>query len=309
MEDVTEDSSEESSDEYEIEPGVMTYSASELLLEALDYVEERGKSAVRMPGLSTGNDALDQFIWGMRPADLLVIGGRPGSGKTSFLTSMVAHVGIRLSQPVIVFCLNETRRTITTRLLSLESGVDLRTFDTGRVLRHEWPPLGEAVERISDSPIFMNDLAIVSPRYIRDEARCVMDQHGLALIVLDDAYLLQWYSPKRGADRPFSEMWFALRILARELNVPIIVTSRLSPGVEDSHRAPRLSDLCEHELEDAQVVLALQDIEELECGGDESTGERQSNVHCLKGRSGPSGMIQIGRSRDGGFRWPSRPSA
>jgi replicative DNA helicase len=248
------------------------------------------------------------LICGIRPADLIVFAGRPASGKTSFVVSILANVGIRLQQPVLYFSLNGRHR-FGTRLLSLEAGMDLRTFDTGRVRTHEWAALGEAVERITNSLIFLNDRALLSPSDIRNEARWVMDQHGLALIVVDDVHLLHWYSPTRGTNWPFSEIWFSLRLIAQEFEVPIVVTSRLSADLDRGTGVwPQLSDLDDHDLEDADVIVALRDPKE---AGDQaadslarSAAERFTDVMCLKNGNGPTGMTRIARSLDGSFPWP-----
>lgn len=139
----------------------------------------------------------------------------------------------------------------------------------------------------------------MSPHNIRDEAQRLHDQHGLALLVIDDVHLMRWQTKK--GDLPLSEIFYSLKLIAREFNVPVIVTARLSADIERREDTTlRLSDLLECDpLEDADVVLALQ---EVKGHGPASTG-LFTDVVCLKNRNSPPGSVRIERTADGAFRW------
>jgi len=282
-------------------PNGITGTIQASLGHTLDELETQGHVGAHVVGLSTGHMGLDLLIGGLRNDDLVVVGGPPGSGKTSFACSIVSAIGVTLDRPVLFLHPGQPRNQIVRRLLALLSGVHLGQLDTGRLRTDAWTCIGTGVKRLADSPIFLNDSLLLSAREICDEARWLEAHRGLAIIVCDGIHLLwsDWKSENR-AITP-NEIIVSLRILARQFGIPVLVTGRMSAGANLRPAGkPRISDLSDRQvLEDADVILAL---DQVLSGGTET---RITRVHCLKNRNGKTGVTHIERSEDGSYPWPS----
>lgn len=267
----------------------------------LDEIETRGQSGAFLVGLSTGHAGLDSLIGGLRNDDVIVLGGPPGSGKTSIACSIVSAIGVTMNRPVLFLHPGQARRQIARRLLALSSGVHIASLNTGRIRTDAWTRIGTAVERLADSPIFLNDSMVMPAWEIRDEAQWLKAHGGLAIIVCDAIHLLWADWTCRGRSLTPTELMVSLRILARGFGIPILVTAPMSTAANPHpYRKPRISDLSDSQvLEDADVILAL---DHVLTGGTKSSITR---VHCLKNRNGGTGVAHLEQSEDGTYPWPS----
>ena len=165
-------------------------------------------------------------------------------GKTSFALGMVAHAGIKLNKPVLLFSLEMSHLELTQRLLCSEARVDANRMRTGKLLEADWTKIGNAISRMSEAPIFIDDNPNLTVMDIRARARRLKSREGLGLVVVD---YLQLMTGRHGAENrqvEVSEISRGLKILARELEVPVVALSQLSRGLEmRQDKRPMLADL------------------------------------------------------------------
>ncbi len=229
-------------------------------LEAIEQFHERGDIVT---GVATGFVDLDHILAGLQKSSLTIVGARPSMGKTSFGLGIVAHVGVVLRRPVLLVSLEMGHIELTQRLLASESLVDAHNLRIGRLQEQDWPKIGHAISRLSDAPIYIDDNPNATVMDIRARARRLRKSAGdLGLVVVDYLQLMTGHGRGRFENRQVevAEISRGLKILARELEVPVVALSQLSRNLEARQdKRPMLSDLRESgSLEqDADVVLFI----------------------------------------------------
>jgi replicative DNA helicase len=266
----------------------------DLLGQSLDHLEHLFTRGESITGLATGYADLDEQLAGLQPSNLIVVGARPAMGKTSFALGMVAHAGIKLNQPVLLFSLEMSHLELTQRLLCSEARVDANRMRTGRLLETDWTKIGNAISRMSDAPIFIDDNPNLTVMDIRARARRLKSRSGLGLVVVD---YLQLMTGRHGAENrqvEVSEISRGLKILARELEVPVVALSQLSRNLEmRQDKRPMLADLRESGSieQDSDVVLFIYRDEIYNPEASESQGTAE--VIVAKHRNGPTGVTRL----------------
>ena len=270
-----------------------TAEIGELLQGAMDRLEatfERGDS---ITGTATGYHDLDEMLSGLQPSTLNIVGARPAIGKTAFALGMATHIAQTTARPVLVFSLEMGHAELTQRILSSEAKVDSTKLRTGRLNESDWAKIGRAIGRL-EIPLFLDDNPRVTVMEIRAKARRIKARHGgLALIVIDYLQLMSGGANPENRQLEVSEISRNLKILARELEVPIVALSQLSRGLESrADKRPMLSDLRESgSLEqDADVVMFLY---RDEVYNPESSDKGSAEVIVAKHRSGPIGVKRL----------------
>jgi replicative DNA helicase len=261
---------------------------SQVLGSLYDDIERRSQQK-EDPGVLTGFTELDRLLQGMQPSDLLIAAGRPGMGKTSLLLSVVKHAVQVRKKHVAVFTLEMSAEQMTQRLIAQETGIDTQRMRSGKLTADEWPRFTHAVEALGETCLFLDDTPAISPLQMRSKSRRLHLEHGLDLIVVD---YLQLMSGGGKFDNRVQEVSFIsrqLKVLARELNVPVLAAAQLSRAVEQrADKHPVLSDLRESgSIEmDADVVMFLYRPEQPEMNG-------LVDVIVAKHRNGPTGTVQL----------------
>ena len=254
-------------------------------------------------GLATGFDELNRRTGGFHGGELIIIAGRPGMGKSSFAVNIAEHVAIQDNKCVAIFNLEMPREQIVTRILCSQGYVDSVKMQTGDIGNDEWAKLGEVVSRISNAPLYIDDTPNISVSQIRAKCRRLKQSKGLTLVVIDYLQLMQ--SPDRHESRQteISAISRSLKILAKELNVPVIALSQLSRANEKRNdKRPMLSDLRESGSieQDADMVMFLhRDAYYRDSGDKEAEGKMQGGneiAECIvaKHRSGEVGTFKLG---------------
>jgi len=276
-----------------------TRQINELLVLAWEEIEDRYQSKVALTGVPTGFVDLDEMILGLQPSSLVIVGARPAMGKTAFAMNIASHVSQTTNLPVLVFSLEMSHTELTMRFLSSEARIDSKKLRTGSISEAEWSRINTAIGRLEDRLLYLDDNASVTVMEIRAKARRLKAKHnGLGLIVID---YLQLMSGNNGESRQLevSEISRNLKILARELEVPVIALSQLSRRLEDRQdKRPQLSDLRESgSLEqDADIVMFLHRPEMFrnERGdGAENSEKGVAEVIVGKHRAGPTGTVKL----------------
>ena len=266
----------------------------ELLGLGLDHLEHLYSRGEDITGLATGYAELDELLAGLQPSNLVVVGARPAMGKTSFALGMVANAGVRLHKPVLLFSLEMSHVELTQRLLSSEARVDATRMRTGKLHEADWEKIGRAISRMNEAPIFIDDNPNLTVMDIRARARRLKSREGLSLVVVD---YLQLMTGRHGAENrqvEVSEISRGLKILARELEVPVVALSQLSRGLEmRQDKRPMLADLRESGSieQDADVVLFLYRDEVYNPDAAETAG--MAEVILAKHRNGPTGVARL----------------
>jgi len=270
-----------------------TQEISELLKGAMDRLEETFARGDAITGTATGYHDLDDLLSGLQPATLNIVGSRPAMGKTAFALGMATHIAQTTARPVLVFSLEMGHAELTQRILSSEAKVDSTRLRSGRLQESDWAKIGRAIGRL-EVPLFLDDNPRVTVMEIRAKARRIKARHGgLALIVIDYLQLMTGNGNPENRQLEVSEISRNLKILARELDVPIVALSQLSRNLETrADKRPMLSDLRESgSLEqDADVVMFLY---RDEVYNSESSDKGAAEVIIAKHRSGPIGIKRL----------------
>lgn len=242
----------------------------ESLRSSLHIIEKAYQSDGSISGMSTGIDNLDKKLGGLHPSDLMIVAGRPGMGKTAFAVNLAFNVANEvlnkrgpenLQGPVAFFSLEMSADQLASRILSFSAEVSAHKMRTGNITEEEFNRIAEHSRALATVPIFIDDTPDLTVSAIRTRCRRLKRQHGgLSLIVIDYIQLLNSPGGKKSENRvqEISEMTRGLKILAKELDVPVIALSQLSRSVEArDDKKPLLSDLRESGSieQDADVVL------------------------------------------------------
>ncbi|MYE38198.1 MAG: replicative DNA helicase [Candidatus Spechtbacteria bacterium SB0662_bin_43] len=266
---------------------------SQSLEDAFHRIEKLSKDSRALRGIPTNFLALDQMLSGLQESDLILLGGRPSLGKSSLALDIARTVAIQQKMPVGIFSLEMGKDQITDRMIAAQAHVDLWKIRTGRKLRDEdFGHIQEAMNALSDAPIFIDDNLTAGTMQMRAMARRLQADKGLALLIIDYLQLIQ---PRKDRNNPvaeISEISRALKALARELNIPVLALSQLSRAVESRGGKPRLSDLRDSgSLEqDADVVLFIhRDMSQT----DDPMAGTGAEIMIAKHRNGPTGKVNL----------------
>jgi replicative DNA helicase len=265
-----------------------------LLTKAVNRIELLYERDDPITGISTGFNDLDDMTSGLQPADLVVIAGRPSMGKTSFAMNIAENVAIKSKLPVAVFSMEMPGESLTLRMISSLGRIDQHRVRTGRLEDPEWARLTSAVSLLAEAPIFIDDMAALTPTELRARARrLVREAGGLGLIVIDYLQLMQ--APTDGETRAteISIISRSLKALAKDLNVPVIALSQLNRNLEQRpNKRPVMSDLRESGSieQDADIVIFIY---RDEVYNEDSPDKGIAEIIIGKQRNGPIGTVRL----------------
>ena len=212
-------------------------------LDRLEALYDRGES---ITGVPTGYTDLDEQLSGLQPSNLVIVGARPSAGKTSLALGMAANAAMEAHHPVLFFSLEMSHLEITQRLLCAEARVDASRMRNGRLHDTDWSKISHAIGRLGEAPIFIDDNPNLTIMDIRAKARRLKSREGLGLVVIDYLQLMSGRSSAENRQVEVSEISRGLKILARELEVPVVALSQLSRNLEQrADKRPMLADLRE----------------------------------------------------------------
>ncbi len=219
---------------------------SEIMPAALEEIEAIGAHGGGISGVPTGFADLDSLTNGLHPGQMIVVAARPAVGKSALALDFARSATIRHGLPTVVFSLEMGRNEITMRLLSAEARVPMHIMRTGQMSDDDWGRLAKRMSEVADAPLFIDDSPNMSLMEIRAKCRRLKQRHDLKLVIID--YLQLMSSPKKTESRQqeVSEMSRSLKLLAKELQVPVVALSQLNRGPEQRQdKKPMLSDLRE----------------------------------------------------------------
>ncbi len=260
-------------------------------LDRLEQLYEQGDS---ITGTPTGFLDLDELLSGLQPNNLVVVGARPAMGKTSFALGMVAHAAMQAQRPVLFFSLEMSQLEISQRILCSEARVDASRVRNGKLNEDDWSRISHGVGRLAEAPVWIDDNPNTTVMEIRAKARRLKSRVGdLGLVIVDYLQLMTGRSGAESRQVEVSEISRGLKILARELECPVVALSQLSRQLEGrTDKRPMLSDLRESGSieQDADVVMFLYRDEVYDT---DSPDIGTAEILVAKHRSGPTGMVRL----------------
>jgi replicative DNA helicase len=266
----------------------------DLLSESLDRLEALYDRGEAITGVPTGYVDLDERLSGLQPSNLVIVGARPAMGKTSFALGIASHAAMEARAPVLYFSLEMSHAELTQRLLCSEARVDSSRVRNGRLLESDWPKISHAIGRLAEAPIYIDDNPNLTVMEVRAKARRLKSRLGeLGVIIVDYLQLMSGRNRAENRQVEVSEISRGLKILARELEVPVIALSQLSRNLEmRSDKRPVLADLRESgSLEqDSDIVMFLY---RDDVYNPESQDRGTAEVIVSKHRNGPTGVTQL----------------
>ena len=270
-------------------------SIESILMDSFDRIEELHKNKGELRGIRTGYRDLDNKTAGLQRSDLIILAARPAMGKTTLVTNLAYNVATIEKQPVLFFSLEMSKEQLVDRMLSDAANVDSWNIRTGKLTDEDFMKLSEASGELAEAPIFIDDTPGLTVLEMRTKARRKHHESPLGLIIVDYLQLMQAAS-NHGGNRvqEVSEISRGLKLIARELNVPLIALSQLSRTVETrTPPIPQLSDLRESGSieQDADIVSFI-----YRPGYYEPDNPEVQNITELiiaKHRNGPVGKIQL----------------
>jgi replicative DNA helicase len=264
-----------------------------VLHEEIDKLEELSRKDVGLTGTPSGFTDVDSLTGGFQPGNLIVVAARPSMGKSSLATNIAENAAIDHGVPVALFSLEMSEAELAHRFLASQARVSSDELRKGRVRGDRWPKVLNAVEKLASAPIYLDDSSDIGVLEMRAKARRLHARHGLGLIVVD---YLQLVRPDTRADsrvEQVGQISRGLKILARELNIPVIAVSQLSRAVESRNPPiPMLSDLRESGQveQDSDVVMFIYRDEYYNA---ESERLGEADLIVAKHRNGPIGQITL----------------
>lgn len=268
---------------------------SSVLARAVDRVETLYHSKKPITGLSTGFYDFDRMTSGLQSSDLIIVAGRPSMGKTTFVMNIAENAAITQKLPALVFSLEMSGDSLATRMLSSLSSINQQKLRTGQLNDADWVRITSTVGLLSETPLFVDDAPSLSPAELRARARRAAKEHGqLGVIVID--YLQLMHVPGFKSDNrvgEISEISRSLKILAKELQVPVIALSQLNRSLEQrADRRPVMSDLRESGAieQDADLIAFIY---RDEVYNEDSPDKGKAEIIIAKQRNGPTGKIHL----------------
>ncbi|HKG43353.1 MAG TPA: replicative DNA helicase [Gaiellaceae bacterium] len=266
----------------------------ELLKDSFERITALYEAGADVTGTPSGFRDLDRLTSGFQPGNLIIVAARPSMGKSGLGLCMAANLAVRAEVPVAMFTLEMSKSEVTQRLMCSEAKVESQRLRTGKLGADDWPRLTAACDRLAKAPIYVDDQGSITMMEIRSKARRLKSREpSLGLIVVDYLQLMTSGANVESRVQEVSQISRSLKILARDLDVPILAMSQLSRAVEQRHdKRPILSDLRESGSieQDADLVMFIYRDEYY---NDESDQQGIAEVHLAKHRNGPTDTVKL----------------
>jgi replicative DNA helicase len=256
----------------------------------IDQLSQRDEDTFGVP---TGFIDLDRLLGGLQPSDFLIIAGRPGTGKTSFMLSVAKNAALTHKKHIAIFSMEMSNGQLAQRLIAQETGIDAHHLRTGKLTDDEWSLFAQAIEVLSDTHIFLDDTPGLTPIQLRTKSRRLHMEYNLDLILVDYLQLMSGGVRSENRVQEVSYISRNMKILARELNVPVLAAAQLSRAIEQrADKEPQLSDLRESgSLEqDSDIVMFIHRPELYE---KDTLKQHLVQIKIAKHRNGPTGNIEL----------------
>jgi replicative DNA helicase len=266
----------------------------QLLKESFERITQLYEAGADVTGTASGFRELDRLTSGFQPGNLVIVAARPSMGKSALGLCMAANLAVREAVPVGIFTLEMSKSEVTQRLMCSEAKVESQRLRTGKLAVDDWPRLTAACDKLAKAPIYVDDTGSINLMEIRSKARRLKSlEPSLGLLLIDYLQLMTSGTTAENRVQEVSQISRSLKVLARDLDVPIVAMSQLSRAVEQRHdKRPILSDLRESGSieQDADVVMFIYRDEYY---NEESDQQGIAEVNVAKHRNGPTDSIKL----------------
>ncbi len=266
----------------------------DLLKESFERIVQLYEAGVEVTGVPSGFRELDKITSGFQAGNLIIVAARPSMGKSALALCIAANIAVRHETPVALFTLEMSKSEVTQRLMCSEGKVESQRLRTGKLAQDDWSRLTAASDKLMKAPIYVDDTGSVTMMEIRSKARRLKSQHpNLGLIVVDYLQLMTSGQSVENRVQEVSQISRQLKLLARDLDVPILAMSQLSRAVEQRHdKRPILSDLRDSGSieQDADLVLFVYRDEYY---NEETDQQGLAEIILSKHRNGPTGIEKL----------------
>ncbi|GIM45857.1 replicative DNA helicase [Collibacillus ludicampi] len=264
----------------------------DILMTTFERIEYLYNNRGGVSGIPSGYPDLDKMTSGWQKSDFIIVAARPSVGKTAFALNVAQNVA-KAGYPVAIFSLEMSKEQLVQRIICAEANLDAGRMRTGFLEEDDWPKLTMAIATLSETPIFIDDTPNVTVSEIRSKCRRLQAEHGLGLILMDFLQVIQGRGKGDNRQQEVSEISRTLKMIARELNVPVIALSQLSRSVEQRQdKRPLMSDLRESGSieQDADIVAFLYRDDYYD---PESEKKNIVEIIIAKQRNGPTGKVEL----------------
>lgn len=271
------------------------YPLSKIIEENIDTLEERQGNKSLITGIATGFNDLDSLTSGLQKSDLIILAGRPSMGKTAFALNIARNVAADTHTPVAVFSLEMAKEQLSMRMLCSEARIDSGRLRSGFFSKDDWYKLTNAAGLLAEAPIFIDDSPDISAMDIRAKSRRLKMDKDIGLIIIDYLQLMKTRGTAERRDLEISEISRSLKILAKELDLPVVALSQLNRKLEErSDKRPLLSDLRESgALEQDADVVAFIYRDEVYHRDENNPNRGTAEILLKKQRNGPTGEVKL----------------
>lgn len=267
---------------------------SEIMLQNLKDIDDAAQNQGKIHGTPTGFKDLDHKMGGLQRSDLIIVAARPSMGKTAFALNIAQQSAVKYGSSVIIFSLEMSKEQLGQRLLSVESRIEMKKLKDGDLQRKDWDRVIASVDSLSKANIQIDDTPGIGLMEIKNKCRRLKAEKGLDLVVIDYLQLMTGDSKSESRLQEISALSRNLKLLAREMDCPVIVLSQLSRAVEKrDDKRPMLSDLRESGSieQDADIVLMLYRDDYYNKDSEENKGICEINI--AKNRNGETGKVEL----------------
>jgi replicative DNA helicase len=268
-------------------------SFSDMILPTLDEIEAIGGRAGEYTGIPTGFADLDRLTQGLHPGQLVVVAARPAVGKSTLGLDFSRHAAIRMGLTTVIFSLEMSRSELMMKLLSAEARIPLHRIRSGSLSDADWSDLAKVIDEIGEAPLFVDPTPHLTMMEIRAKCRRLKQKHDLRLVVVDYLQLMSSPSRRESRQQEVAEMSRSMKLLAKELDIPVVAICQLNRGSEQrADKRPQISDLRESGAieQDADVAILIhrEDVYDRE-----SPRAGEADLIVAKQRNGPTATIPV----------------
>ena len=266
----------------------------EILVDSLAQIEKLYNQKGSVTGIPTGFEDLDRKTAGLHNSDLIIVAARPAMGKSAFAINIAANAAIRAKVPTVIFSLEMSKEQVGNRILCAEAMVESEKIRTGKIEDNDWMKLVQTLGDLSEAPIYVDDTPGITAMEIRAKCRKLKMEHNIGLVLVDYLQLITASTGRNSSrEQEIAEISRSLKILAKELDVPVIALSQLSRATEKrDDKRPMMSDLRESGSieQDADIIMFLYRDDYYNA---ESPEQNVTEIIIGKQRSGSVGTIKL----------------